>query len=66
MSDTRGTHNYIIKLANLIEAGVLPIKTGLTMVDVLHDDDCSCWSGGLCDCDPDITLKQKLPMFSNN
>ena len=47
--------NYAKKLARAAELGLLkPGEVGLT--NVAHDDDCAHWNGGICDCDPEITI----------
>lgn len=30
-------------------------------VDVFHDNDCAIFSGGVCDCDPDVLLRPDTP-----
>ena len=47
-------HNYAKKIEAMIEAGEIPLDVGLSKIDVYHDDDCAVFSGGFCDCDPDI------------
>ena len=33
-----------------------PIPGSVTIVKVLHEDSCSIWKTGVCDCDPDAEL----------
>jgi hypothetical protein len=49
-------HNYYKKLMNLVEAGKLP-RGCITEVDICHDDWCRIYSGGYCNCDPEIKLR---------
>lgn len=49
--------NYIRKIKHMFALGQLPIGVGVADLYVYHDDDCKIFSGGLCDCDPDIKLK---------
>lgn len=46
-------HNYYAKVAPLL--ATLP-PTGLTEVQILHDDWCAIHKGGYCDCDPDVRV----------
>ena len=48
-------HNYITKIDKLVQDGVLP-EAGLCNIAIFHDDWCSAYQGGLCDCDPDIRV----------
>lgn len=59
-------HNYVRKLAQLYEAGRLPICPGrVSSVTVAHDDACGIFSSGYCDCDLDIQVKL-LPSPEDN
>jgi hypothetical protein len=51
-------HNYLKKIAQMIKTGELPPGVSVDMVDIYHDDYCSFWMGGECDCDPDIEIKR--------
>jgi hypothetical protein len=45
--------NHIPKIAALKESRNL---TGIHHVNIKHDDGCSSWKGGDCDCDPEVEL----------
>ena len=49
-------NNYVKKLDMMLEAGAIP-KGEISQVDIYHDDGCSVFSKGFCDCNPDITVK---------
>jgi hypothetical protein len=48
-------HNYFRKQMELLAAGV--IRPGqVALVDIYHDDWCQIFTGGYCNCDPEIQL----------
>ena len=49
-------HNYIRKLRRLQKQGKIP-KGEVTDVDIAHDDWCKIFTGGYCNCNPEITLR---------
>ena len=49
-------HNYYAKLMKLYQEGRLPAAS-LSEVEILHDDWCAVYTGGYCNCDPDIQLR---------
>lgn len=49
-------HNYIKKLKKMQLDGKLPIEIGVTHVSIFHDNWCAIYSGGFCNCDPDIRV----------
>ena len=49
--------NYQIKVRKLIRDGVIKSTPGeVQHIDVKHDDNCSIFKHGPCDCDPDILI----------
>ncbi len=47
--------SFIDKVVKALKDGTIKAKDGgFTHVTVKHDDDCSFFLGGDCDCDPDI------------
>ena len=48
-------HNYYKKLIKLHERGQIPAAS-LCDVDIYHDDWCRVYTGGYCNCDPEIEL----------
>ena len=46
-----GYHEKLAALAASMNEG------GLHIVNVLHDDWCSIWKGGPCDCNPDVAVR---------
>lgn len=49
-------HNYMKKLMELKARGELP-ASGVSDVQVAHDDWCKVHTGGYCNCDPEITIQ---------
>lgn len=50
-------HNYEKKIARLRREGKVPVEKGrLYDAKVAHDDWCLIYSGGECNCDPDISF----------
>ena len=47
--------NYLPEILNLLAGGGLKPGT-VTVATVAHDGDCSLWSGGTCDCEPEVTI----------
>ncbi len=61
----RGGGNYRQAVRALLSSGQLPIRPGtVTHVEVLHDDWCAFWQGGVCDCEPEIRLHELQAMAS--
>jgi len=51
--------NYVKKVNNLSRLpGILKPGT-VTNVHIFHDDNCSFWETGLCNCNPDIKIEGK-------
>jgi hypothetical protein len=52
-------HNYQVKLLHLYRSGKLAGLTPgkLAHVDIYHDDWCNVFSGGVCNCNPDIKVR---------
>lgn len=48
-------HNYYPKVLALWNAGAVP-RGSVRHVDILHDDSCAVFTGGYCDCDPDVRV----------
>lgn len=49
-------NNYMKKLEMMLEAGAC--KPGqMAQADIYHESDCPVFSGGLCTCNPEITIK---------
>ncbi len=47
--------NYLPKLIALFDQGKAPPGT-VTEAAIAHDDWCSIFRGGVCDCEPDVQL----------
>lgn len=56
-SDMR--HNHARKMAKMIAEGKIPNMPPGTIrhLDIFHDDWCKVFSGGYCNCDPDIVYR---------
>ncbi len=56
-------HNYLKKIQQLIAAGQLPVRVGLGHLHIFHDNSCGIFTGGYCNCDPEIvySLSAKTP-----
>ena len=54
MSENRLNHNYMRKLLALAQT-----RPGIFPVNIAHDDWCAIYSGGYCNCDPDIELEDR-------
>ena len=55
-----GEHNYRKKLIQMLTDGQLDIRSKTVgILNIAHDNDCSIFQSGLCDCDPDITLESQ-------
>ena len=48
--------NYLRQIVKILPT--LTPGTG-TVVDVLHDNWCSSWTGGVCDCDPELVVHRE-------
>ena len=48
-------HNYYAKVVRLLESGA-GSEPGLKHVHIFHDDGCSIYNGGYCDCDAVVEL----------
>jgi hypothetical protein len=57
-------HNYYKKLIQMFQQGKLPTAS-VSDVDIAHDDWCAIYSGGYCDCDPDIRIRPNLDPRNN-
>lgn len=64
----RKRHNHQIKITWLLNTSRLkPPQPGqVKIIDVYHDDCCALWSGGLCDCDPEIADRPADNAYSHN
>ncbi len=52
-------HNYWNQLGILADlVGIGPSRPGLYHATVYHDEWCSYWSGGFCDCQPHILVRR--------
>lgn len=49
-------NNYADKLLDLYLTGAIP-GTGVTHVDICHDDGCPALHGGICTCDPELKVR---------
>lgn len=49
--------SYLEKLLQLFAEG--KFRPGVHEIEIQHNDTCSIWSGGACDCDPEIMLVVK-------
>jgi len=45
-------HNYVKVMLAMIEVGEIPQGVSVHQLDIYHDDDCSVFAGGFCDCEP--------------
>jgi hypothetical protein len=48
--------HYFKKLAALHAQGKIP-RVGLSEIDVLHDEWCGIYTGGYCNCHPEIQVR---------
>lgn len=56
----QGEHNYRRRLLELAAAGAFRgLEPTVYRLDVLHDDWCAIFKGGLCDCAPDFRLRRE-------
>jgi len=53
--------NYREKVLTMHDVGLLPTEPGLYHTDIYHDNWCSLFRGGLCDCAPDIVVRKETP-----
>ncbi|MFA5166575.1 MAG: hypothetical protein WC449_04780 [Candidatus Paceibacterota bacterium] len=51
-------HNYKNKMLNMIKTGKIKCDVGLSMYDIFHDDWCDVYTGGFCNCNPDIVISR--------
>ena len=52
--------DYVQRILNLIASGELQTEPGaVNHVHVYHDDSCAVFSGGTCNCDPEIKMEGK-------
>jgi len=52
-----GEHNYIKKLLAMREQGLFP-ASGAASVRISHDDWCDIFTGGACNCEPLIEVRE--------
>ena len=60
-----GTPSYIPLIQEMLEASE-PLPTGVYVIDVFHDETCPLWSGGVCNCNPDVDRPSRVPMPEDN
>jgi len=54
--------NYLAEILRLQAEGKLSTAPGVQHVHVAHDEWCSIYSGGRCDCEPEVTTQDpKVP-----
>ena len=53
--------NYLAEIRRLQAEGKLPTAPGIHHIRVAHDKRCSIYSGGRCDCEPEITTEEAKP-----
>lgn len=61
-SNPTAGHNYLHELEKMIAGGMfadLP-KGQVSHLSIYHDDDCSIFKGGRCDCAPAFELKAEV------
>jgi hypothetical protein len=52
------THNHEKVVVNALDKGTLKPEPGkVTLLQVLHDDWCNIFTGGKCNCNPEIRLE---------
>ena len=56
--------NYLRKVQYLARIGALP--AGVHTLDAAHDHWCRIYTDGLCNCDPDITIRWSVHAGANN
>lgn len=60
-------HNHVLKIQTMIDRGELPADPrSVLSVTACHDDACGLFSGGFCNCDPDIRLRWSQSAASRN
>jgi len=55
-------HNYMRKLAAMIQAGTVPCTIGVQEISVYHDAWCGIYRGKRCNCDPEIEISPPAPV----
>jgi hypothetical protein len=63
-SKRRRQPNYLAKVKYLYACGALP-PGSLHHLEVRHDNWCQHWTGGSCNCNPDIRVKYSVPGNTN-
>ena len=48
-------HEYMRRLSIALQNGAID-QGSAALAQIAHDDDCAFWTGGICNCDPDITI----------
>lgn len=57
---TPRTPNWWPKLQEAAHAHDVTLTEAVTLVEILHDDNCARLQGtGVCDCDPDVQLRSQ-------
>jgi hypothetical protein len=57
---TKGNYQKAIEFA--LRAGELnPLAGKVTHLDIYHDDNCAIFTGGSCNCNPDIIQRAEKP-----
>jgi hypothetical protein len=54
-------HNFYKKLLDMYVRGDIT-QANLALVDITHDDWCGIFSGGYCNCDPEIRIPVPLDL----
>lgn len=49
-------HNYLVKIDRMRRDGMFPPGT-VGEIDIRHDDWCDVYTGGYCNCDPGVSLR---------
>ena len=59
----RKRHNYREVIERQIRRGDLRVRPGtVTILDVYHDPECACWTGGACDCAPVVRRRELVKL----
>lgn len=57
---TSRTPNWWPKLQEAADAHDVPLTEAVTLVQILHDDECArLQNTGVCNCDPDVQLRSQ-------
>jgi hypothetical protein len=56
--------SYLEKVLNLAREVIDPDRPGIHHVNVFHDDYCQVFTGGECNCNPDVQMTKPPAWFT--